>query len=76
MLTSGMAYGGFLSFGNNQDDKIGVAKFHFRNSQLKDKLFTNKAIPLSQQWDNEGSWAINGRVMVSPLSLQYYYYLL
>jgi hypothetical protein len=57
---------GFLSFGNNQDDLIGQARFIFSQNQLE-KSLGKSPIPLSQHWDNEGSWTLNGQVSVAPV---------
>jgi hypothetical protein len=51
---------GFMSFGNNQDDQIGTAKFFFSHSQLDKSV--GKPTALQQQWKNEGDWALLGSV--------------
>jgi hypothetical protein len=57
---------GFLSFGNNQDDLVGQARFIFRHDQLE-KSLGKAPVPVSQHWDNEGSWTLNGQVAVAPV---------
>jgi hypothetical protein len=54
---------GFLSFGNNQDDEVGTARFFFSHQQLEDSAATT--ISLSQAWQNEGSWQMAGTVTVA-----------
>ena len=56
---------GFLSFGNNQDEPIGTAKFFFSHDELEQA--GKNGITLADGWADNGSWMLNGSVTVSKI---------
>lgn len=49
-------------FGNLQDDQIGTAKWIHSHDELDAKAGTS--FNISEHWNNEGSWTLNGSVKV------------
>lgn len=49
-------------FGNFMDETIGIARWIFTQGELE--AHAGGSFPLSQHWDNEGSWTLKGHVKV------------